>query len=404
MKKNLKNKKILLIISGGIAAYKCLDLIRLLKKEDVKIKTVLTSSAKNFVTPLSIAALSKGKVYQDFFDSQRESEFDHISLSRWADVILVAPATANIIAKFANGISDDLASTLVLASNKDIILAPAMNVRMWINSITKKNLKKILYNGYLSIGPEIGEMACGEYGQGKMSDPKIIVNYLYDFFNNKNILKPKKLKAIITAGPTREYLDPIRFMTNNSSGLQGYEIAKSLDKIGISTTLISGPVKLDISNKIKKVNIKTAKEMLQAVKKNLPADIFIGTAAVSDFIFSTIYKEKIKKDINDEIKITLKKNTDILEYVSNHNSMRPKLVIGFAAETSNLIKNAKNKLIKKHCDWIIANDISKKDFGIDSMFNEVSIIDKNLNIEKIEHNKKSFIANKIADRIVKTFI
>ena len=404
MKKNLKNKKILLIISGGIAAYKCLDLIRLLKKEDVKIKTVLTSSAKNFVTPLSIAALSKGKVYQDFFDSQRESEFDHISLSRWADVILVAPATANIIAKFANGISDDLASTLVLASNKDIILAPAMNVRMWINSITKKNLKKILYNGYLSIGPEIGEMACGEYGQGKMSDPKIIVNYLYDFFNNKNILKPKKLKAIITAGPTREYLDPIRFMTNNSSGLQGYEIAKSLDKIGISTTLISGPVKLDISNKIKKVNIKTAKEMLQAVKKNLPADIFIGTAAVSDFIFSTIYKEKIKKDINDEIKITLKKNTDILEYVSNHNSMRPKLVIGFAAETSNLIKNAKNKLIKKHCDWIIANDISKKDFGIDSMFNEISIIDKNLNIEKIEHNKKSFIANKIADRIVKTFI
>ena len=247
-------------------------------------------------------------------------------------------------------------------------------------------------------------MACGEYGHGKMSDPKIIINYLYDFFNNKNILKPKKLKAIITAGPTREYLDPIRFMTNNSSGLQGYEIAKSLDKIGISTTLISGPVKLDISNKIKKVNIKTAKEMLQAVKKNLPADIFIGTAAVSDFIFSTIYKEKIKKDMNDEIKITLKKNTDILEYVSNHNSMRPKLVIGFAAETSNLIKNAKNKLIKKHCDWIIANDISKKDFGIDSMFNEVSIIDKNLNIEKIEHNKKSFIANKIADRIVKTFI
>ena len=404
MKKNLKDKKILLIISGGIAAYKCLDLIRLLKKQHVEIKTVLTKSAKNFVTPLSVTALSKGKVYQDFFDAESESGFDHISLSRWADAILVAPATANIVAKFANGIADDLASTLVLASSKNTILVPAMNVRMWINSITKKNFNKLFSNGYLSVGPEIGEMACGEYGQGKMSDPKIIVDYLNNFFANKDILKSKKLNAIITAGPTREHLDPVRFITNKSSGLQGYEIAKSLDKIGINTTIISGPVKLDVPNKIKKIDVVTAKEMLNAVKKNLPTDIFIGTAAVSDYTFDTFYNKKIKKDEKDEIKIILKKNADILEYVSNHNSMRPKLVIGFAAETSNLIKNGKNKLAKKHCDWIVANDISKKNSGIDSTFNEVSIIDKNFNIEKIEYSKKSFIADKIADRIVKTFI
>ena len=247
-------------------------------------------------------------------------------------------------------------------------------------------------------------MACGEYGQGKMSDPKIIVDYLNNFFTNKNILKSKNLSAIITAGPTREHLDPVRFITNKSSGLQGYEIAKSLDKIGINTTIISGPVKLDIPNKIKKIDVVTGKEMLNAVKKNLPTNIFIGTAAVSDYTFNTFYNKKIKKDEKDEIKVILKKNVDILEYVSNHNSMRPKLVIGFAAETSNLIKNGKNKLAKKHCDWIIANDISKANFGIDSTFNEVSIIDKNLNIEKIGYSKKSFIADKIADRIVKTFI
>jgi phosphopantothenoylcysteine decarboxylase/phosphopantothenate--cysteine ligase len=403
MEKSLKNKKILLIIGGGISAYKCLDLIRLLKKELVEIKTILTPSAKNFITPLSIAALSKSKVYDNFFDHKNESEIDHISLSRWCDIILVAPATANTISKFANGTSDDLASTLVLASNKDIVLVPAMNVRMWLNSSTKTNFKKLLSYGYLSIGPTIGEMACGEYGEGKMSSPHEIVHYLKNYFYKRNVLKSKKLKAIVTAGPTREYLDPIRFISNKSSGLQGYEIAKSLNKIGVDTILISGPTKLNITNDVKKINIDTAKEMFAEVKKNLPTDIFIGAAAVGDFGFNTTYKHKIKKEKNDELKILLKKNIDILEFVSNHNSLRPKLVVGFAAETSDLIKNAKNKLLKKHCDWIIANDISYNNFGMESDYNEISLIDKNLNIEKISLNTKSYIAEKIADRIVKVF-
>ena len=245
---NLNNKKILLIICGGIAAYKSLELIRLLKKDGVSIKTILTKSGAEFVTPLSITSLSQSKVYQDLFSVENEAEMDHISLSRWADLILIAPATANTISKLANGNSDDLASTVALASNKKIFIAPAMNVRMWEHQSTKQNITKLKTYNYELIGPEVGDMACGEYGEGKMSEPKEIINKLEIYFKNYKL--KNKLKAIVTAGPTKEYIDPVRYISNKSSGKQGYEIAKSLSKKGFETTLISGPTNLDINNAV----------------------------------------------------------------------------------------------------------------------------------------------------------
>ena len=252
--KNLIDKKILYIICGGISAYKSLETIRLFKKNGAQIKTILTNSAKEFITPLSVASLSQGKVYSDIFSVENETEMDHIALSRWADVILIAPATANTISKLAQGTTDDLASTVVLASNKEIYLAPAMNVRMWEHQSTKQNLKKLISYGYKLIGPEIGEMACGEYGEGKMSEPDKISNEINNYF--LNLKKNKNLKALVTAGPTNEYIDPVRFITNKSSGKQGYEIAKSLSKRGFDTTLISGPTNLKIADDIKLIKLK----------------------------------------------------------------------------------------------------------------------------------------------------
>ena len=269
MIKTFANKKILLVITGGISAYKTLDLIRILRTRGAEIKTVLTKGGKKFITSLSIASLTNNNVYENIFDTKNESEMDHITLSRWSDLILVAPATANIIAKLAQGRSDDLASTIILASNKQILLVPSMNVRMWTHPATKKNIN-ILHNyGYLTIGPEIGEMACGEFGEGKMSSPEKIFKYLEEYLDQKNILKGKKLKALVTAGPTRDYLDPIRYVTNNSSGKQGYEIARALSNYGVKTTLISGPSNLIPPKSIDLIKIKTAEEMLNATKKTL---------------------------------------------------------------------------------------------------------------------------------------
>ena len=279
--KNLLNKKVLLIICGGISAYKSLETIRLLKKNGVEIKTILTTSAKEFVTPLSVATLSQGKVYSELFSVENESEMNHISLSRWADVIVIAPATSNTISKLAQGTTDDLASTVVLASDKNVYLAPAMNVRMWEHETTKSNLKKLRNYGYKLIGPEIGDMACGEYGKGKMSDPKKIVEELDHFFLNKK--RNKNLKALVTAGPTIEYIDPVRYIANKSSGKQGYEIAKSLSKNGFNTTLISGPTNLEIDDDVTLIKVETAEEMFLATQKNLPSDVAIFAAAVVDF-------------------------------------------------------------------------------------------------------------------------
>ena len=396
--KNLLNKRILLIICGGISAYKSLEAIRIFKKSGVELKTILTASAKEFVTPLSVASLSQGKVYSELFSVENETEMDHIALSRWADVILVMPATANTIAKLAQGTTDDLASTVVLASDKNIYLAPAMNVRMWEHQSTSQNLKKLKEFDYKIIGPEIGDMACGEYGEGKMSDPLKIVTEIDNYFLRQK--DNKKFKALVTAGPTNEYIDPVRFITNKSSGKQGYEIAKSLSKKGFETTLISGPTNLSIEKDIKLIKVETADEMFVATQDNLPTDVAVFSAAVSDFRINKKYETKIKKQ--DSLNLKFEKNVDILNYVSNHNSMRPSLVVGFAAETNDIENNAKEKLTNKNCDWIVANDVSNKQIGFDSDFNEVTIHYKNKDKikEKLKYKKKSEISDEIVDRII----
>ena len=396
--KDLTNKKILFIICGGVAAYKSLETIRLFKKSNAQIKTILTKSAKEFITPLSVMSLSQGKVYDDLFNVENEMEMDHITLSRWADVIIVAPATANTISKLSQGSSEDLASTVILASNKQVFLAPAMNVRMWEHKSTKDNLKKLSTYGYKLIGPTIGNMACGEFGEGKMSNPSEIFDEISNYLSNQ--VKYKKIKALVTAGPTNEYIDPVRFITNKSSGKQGYEIAKSLLKRGFDTTLISGPTNLNVDENINLIKVETAEEMFKETQKNLPTDIAIFSAAVADFKVNKKSQDKIKKQEN--FSINLEKNIDILNFVSNHNSMRPKLVIGFAAETKNLDENALSKLSKKNCDWIIANDVSKKDSGFNSDYNEVTIFYKNSQNkkEKLSLKKKSEISEEIVDRIV----
>jgi len=393
---NLNNKKILLIICGGIAAYKSLELIRLLKKDGVSIKTILTKNGAEFVTPLSISSLSQSRVYQDLFSVENEAEMDHISLSRWADLILIAPATANTISKLANGNSDDLASTVALASNKKIFIAPAMNVRMWEHQSTKQNITKLKTYNYELIGPEVGDMACGEYGEGKMSEPKEIISKLKIYF--KDLKLKTRLKAVVTAGPTKEYIDPVRYISNKSSGKQGYEIAKSLSKKGFETTLISGPTNLKINNDINLIEVETAEEMFQSTLKSLPVDVAIFSAAVCEYKVKETSKIKIKKQ--DEISLELEKNVDILDCISNHNSLRPKLVVGFAAETNNLESYANKKLSDKNCDWIVANDVSNESIGFDSDFNEVSIFYKNKKIDKLNYKSKTEISDELVEKII----
>ena len=396
---SLKDKKILIVICGGISAYKSLEFIRALRKNQAEIKTIITKSAKEFVTPLSITSLSQGKVYEDLFNPENEAEMDHISLSRWADLIVVVPATANTLSKLSNGTCDDLASTVILASNKKIFLVPAMNVRMWEHPSNQKNLNNLKEYGYKIIGPKIGDMACGEYGSGKMTEPSEIFNYVENYF--KQLKKNNSLKALITAGPTREYIDPVRYITNKSSGKQGYELAKSFRDKGFNTTLISGKTNLKPVDGIKYIEIETADEMLKETLNNLPVDVAVFSAAVADFKAKNYSKEKIKK--SDQQNINLTKNVDIISYISKHNSLRPKLTVGFAAETENMDENAKKKLSEKNCDWIIANDVSNEEIGFNSDFNQVKIFYKNNSDESIGKMSKSLIAEEIVDRVIKNF-
>jgi len=398
--KFLENKKILIIITGGIAAYKTLDLIRKLSKLNCEIKTILTKSGKEFVTPLSITSLSKNKVYTDLFSVENESEMDHISLSRWSDLILVAPASSNFLTKISNGFSDDLASTVIKASDKKVFLCPAMNVRMWEHASNKQSISTLKSYGYRILGPEIGEMACGEFGEGKMLEVDEIINQLEIYF--KQISKNKKLKAIVTAGPTQELIDPVRFITNRSSGKQGYEIANSLVENGFDTTLISGPTNLKPNDNLKLIKVKTGEEMHKKTMELLPCDLAIFTAAVSDFKIKKFNKEKIKKNKDQSFDLDL--NPDILELVSKSNK-KPKIVVGFAAESENLFDNARSKLEKKGCDLIVANDVSNSEIGFESDFNEVHLFykDKNIDDEKIPKNFKSVIADELIKKITNKF-
>ena len=309
------------------------------------------------------------------------------------------PTTANFMSKLTLGKAEDLATTVILASNKDILLVPAMNVRMWLHKATQKNVKILNDYGYLFIGPDKGEMACGEYGEGKMSSPRQIYAYLKNYFNKRNLVKKKNLKALVTAGPTREYIDPIRYISNESSGKQGFEIAIALKKLGFKTTLISGPTNLSSQKDIKTEKVTSADEMFNAVKKNLPVDVAVCTAAVTDFKPITKKNNKLKKDQNLKF-IKIQNNQDILEYLGKNNNNRPRVVIGFSAETENLSKNSILKMRKKNCDLIVANDVSKNDQGFNSDYNCVSIIDNNGNVKLIKKSKKSLIANKIAEIIL----
>ena len=397
---SIENKKILIIIGGGISAYKSLDLIRLLKKNNNEVKTILTKSGKEFVTPLSITTLTNSKTFEDLFDKNSEAEIDHISLSRWADLIIVMPTTANFMTKLSLGKSEDLASTVILASNKDILLVPAMNVRMWIHKATQNNVKILQDYGYLFIGPVSGEMACGEYGEGKMSSPRQVYSFIKNYFDKRNLIKKRNLKALVTTGPTREYIDPVRYISNDSSGKQGYEISLALNKLGFQTTVVTGPTNLTYSSGIKIKKIITADEMFNEVKKSLPVDVAVCVAAVTDFKPIKKSKNKLKKDQSNFRSISIKKNQDIVEYLGKNNKYRPKIVVGFSAETENLNKNSIAKMRQKNCDLMVANDVSKKGIGFNSDYNKVLIIDNNGNVKSIKKNKKSFVANKIAEIIL----
>ena len=394
------NRKILLIITGGIAAYKSLDVIRGLKEKNYDVTCVLTKSGSEFVTPLSLESLSGNKVYTDLFNLNDEHEMGHIQLSRSADLILVAPATANIISKIAYGISDDLASTILMATNKPVLVAPSMNVHMWINNATQRNINTLKLDGINLIGPDTGSMACGEYGEGRMSEPSEIIEHTINLIEKINFAPLKNYSALITSGPTREMIDPVRYISNESSGKQGHAIAKAIFDLGAKTTLISGPTSIPNPVGPTIVKVKTAAEMSDVCESLLPTDIAVCAAAVGDYKISNTSSEKIKKS-GTKISIELEENPDILSRISKRNSKRPKLVIGFAAETENLIFNAELKLKEKGCDWILANDISNEKV-IGKNENKVHFISRD---EKMEWNSMSKIdvAKKLSTKIANHF-
>ncbi len=352
----MRGKSVLLIIGGGIAAYKSLLLIRLLQKRGIGVRAILTKAGAEFVTPLSVGSLTKDKVYRDLFDLTDEAEMGHIELSRSADLVVVAPATADLIAKAANGLANDLASTTLLATNKPVLMAPAMNVQMWHHAATQRNLKRLAADGVAFVGPNDGEMADGESGMGRLAEPEEIAEAV-----ERSLAASRALdgfKALVTAGPTQEPLDPVRFIANRSSGKQGYAIADALARAGAQTTLVSGPVELAAPAGVKLLKVTTAREMLAACESALPADIAVCTAAVADWRPEIAANHKIKKETDAASPtIRLVENPDILATLSRH-ARRPRLVIGFAAETENVVAHARAKLTRKGCDWIVANDVS----------------------------------------------
>tara|TARA_R110002095_G_scaffold215972_1_gene211638 strand:- start:202 stop:1425 length:1224 start_codon:yes stop_codon:yes gene_type:complete len=396
----LHDKRILLIISGGIAAYKVLDLIRLIRKDGGTVTCILTKGGEQFVTPLSVASLSERKVYTDLWSLTDETEMGHIRLSRENDLIVVAPASADIIAKMAHGLANDLASTTLLAADKPILLAPAMNHKMWDNPATQENIETLTKRGLLMTGPTQGDMACGETGMGRMSEPADILQAIKDFFFEPPL---KGQRALVTSGPTYESIDPVRFLGNRSSGKQGHAIAKALYDAGADVTLISGPSALPDIAGIKTVHVESAQEMLAASLNALPADICICAAAVSDWTPQSPQQHKIKKNgAQEPPRLLLKENPDILKTIGHHDTQRPKLVIGFAAETDNLEDNAQKKLNSKGCDWILANHVGKDEFGNERAFgsdeNQIYLI-THTQSETWDHMSKTHIAKRLVDKI-----
>jgi phosphopantothenoylcysteine decarboxylase/phosphopantothenate--cysteine ligase len=394
----LDEKRVLLIVGGGIAAYKALELVRLLRKAGIAVRPILTAAGAQFVTPLSLAALAEDKVYADIFSLTDEAEMGHIELSRSADLVVVAPATADLMAKAANGLASDLASTTLLATDKAVLMAPAMNVRMWQHAATQRNLAQLKADGVGFIGPDEGAMACGEYGPGRMAEPAAIFEAILGMLQTARPLSGKR--AIVTAGPTAEPIDPVRVITNRSSGKQGYAIAAALAALGADVVLVSGPTALPSPAGVKRVNVETADEMLIACEAALPAEIAVCVAAVADWRPKTVGDAKIKKGVSGPPAIALEETPDILAALSI-NQRRPRLVIGFAAETHDVEANAKAKLGKKGCDWIVANDVSVEGtMGGDA--NAVSIVTV-AGIERWERLPKAEVARRLAARIAEEF-
>ena len=387
---NFSNTNILLGVTGGIAAYKSAEIIRLFKKEGASVRVVMTESAKEFITPLTLQAVSGNEIHDSLLDVNAESAMGHIELAKWADMILIAPCTAETIAKITHGRADDLMGALILASEADVYIAPAMNMSMWLDASTQDNYKILEKRGITFIGPAQGEQACGDIGPGRLEEPEKIIEFITKLIN-KGPLSGKTIT--ITAGPTREQIDPVRFISNNSSGKMGYSIAEAAIKYGAQVNLVTGPVSLDADKSINLHKINSASEMLDEVIKCMKSsDIFIGCAAVSDYKPSDYSIKKIKKEDNPSLDIELEKNEDILKYVSDNFS--ESYIVGFAAETSNVIENAKKKLLTKNLDMIISNDISDKSIGFDADENEVNVITKDETL-LLKKDKKIRIARQI---------
>jgi len=398
---DLSGKRVLLIVGGGIAAYKALELIRLLRKADVAVRVIVTRAGAQFVTPLSLSALSEDKVYQDLWSLTDEAEMGHIELSRSADLVAVAPATADLMAKAACGLADDLASTTLLATDKPVLMAPAMNVRMWTHPATQRNLAALRRDGVRFVGPDQGSMACGEFGFGRLAEPDVILAAIMAALGQGS--KPLAgRRALVTAGPTLEPLDPVRVLTNRSSGRQGYAIAAALAELGARVTLVSGPTALSTPAGVERVDIETAQQMLAATQAALPADAAVCVAAVSDWRPDEVFGLKLKKGKDGPPTLRLVENPDILAALSASGPSRPRLVIGFAAETHEVEAFARAKLARKGCDWIVANDVSQPGVmgGGD---NAVMIITKQT-IERWDTAPKDGVAERLAMRIAEALI
>ena len=393
-------QSVLLIIGGGIAAYKSLELTRLLKGQGLGVRVILTKAAEEFITPLSVGSLSGEKVHTHLFNLTDEIEMGHIELSRVADLIVVAPATADLMAKMAHGLANDLASTALLATDKPVLIAPAMNVRMWHHLATQRNVKTLIGDGITLVGPNEGAMACGEFGLGRMAEPAEILQAILEKLAPKKSQPLLGKRVLITAGPTREAIDPVRYISNHSSGKQGYAIAAAAVRLGAETILISGPTNLTPPQGVQFIAVESAREMLAAAKAALPADLAVFTAAVADWRVENQNSEKTKKRVDGTLpQLALVENPDILQTIAQHKTLRPKFVVGFAAETEDVLLHAKAKLAKKSCDLIVANDVSAENniFGGDQ--NRVHLISA-AGAEEWPSLSKTEVARRLMDRLV----
>ena len=395
----LNGKKVLLIITGGIAAYKSLELVRKLKEKGADVIPVMTKAAENFVTPMSVSALAQEKVFNKLFDLTDEAEMGHIELSRSSDLIIVVPASADFIAKTATGQANDLASTLILATDTKVLMAPAMNVRMWENPLTQKNIKILHKNGIKFVGPDEGEMACGEFGFGRMAEADEILKEIEANFRDKKL---KGRHFLVTSGPTIEPIDPVRFIGNRSSGLQGGAIANELVESGAEVTFITGPVNLDPPHGSNIIRVETADEMYDAVHSSLPADAAVFAAAVADWKIKKTEQQKLKKQTGNLPAFDLTENKDILASVSKLKKNRPKIVMGFAAETENILENAKSKLMKKGCDFIVANDVSLGTQTLGGNENAAIIVSEK-DVETLTKMSKRALAKILVEKISQSF-